>query len=180
MSPDFTERERVAWAAGIIEGEGSFYFGKHGIRIAVQMTDRDVLERLQEIFGGGIYKTNKQKEYYKDAWAWAIRGRMAVEVTEKIRPYLLSRRGERADGLCEWYKNNSFNSRLRKMREQIFLLRDRGLTHKEISEIIGKDRSTVSYVLEERYGGRSLWVRPLPVKQAKRVRISPTTPACKA
>lgn len=50
----------IAWAAGIIEGEGCVVVhgtrrGQHGIiqqvRLAVEMTDLDILQRLQKILG---------------------------------------------------------------------------------------------------------------------------------
>lgn len=46
----------MAWASGIIEGEGTIiaHHGKLGekqIRLAVEMTDLDILERLKDILG---------------------------------------------------------------------------------------------------------------------------------
>jgi hypothetical protein len=52
----------LGWVAGLLEGEGCFFVNTSGTpqygpyayaRVAVCMTDRDVLERLQEVTGIG-------------------------------------------------------------------------------------------------------------------------------
>ena len=61
-------REELAWAAGFVEGEGSFSCGNpssgksHGyLRIDVSQVDRVPLERLQAMFGGSIYYRERPK-----------------------------------------------------------------------------------------------------------------------
>lgn len=45
----------IAWAAGLIEGEGWFGMNhKNNFRISVTMTDRDVLERLAHLLSGRL------------------------------------------------------------------------------------------------------------------------------
>ncbi len=43
----------LAWVAGILEGEGSFYVGPGGRKVTVEMKDLDIIERVQTILGGG-------------------------------------------------------------------------------------------------------------------------------
>ena len=38
--------------------------------LQVAMTDLDILERLQDIFGGHIYTKAKQKPHHKQGWTW--------------------------------------------------------------------------------------------------------------
>jgi hypothetical protein len=45
----------IAWAAGLIEGEGSFAMAGRTPKIAVNMIDRDIIERLAVILGGRVY-----------------------------------------------------------------------------------------------------------------------------
>jgi hypothetical protein len=72
----------VAWAAGLYEGEGTFFYCKHYYKngqkirrktmqplLRILMTDKDVLEKWQSIFGGRIDGPRKRQEsHYKDQW----------------------------------------------------------------------------------------------------------------
>lgn len=93
----------IAWAAGLLEGEGSFTTkGRNhtAIRVHCHMTDRDILERLQELFGGHIYPIKKRETHWKDAWAWCLSSEEdAARCMELIRPHMGSRRGEKIDEL---------------------------------------------------------------------------------
>lgn len=63
-------REELAWCAGILEGEGCFSV-QHltssggvpyvGISVLCQMTDEDVINRLQVLIGGTISTHQKKK-----------------------------------------------------------------------------------------------------------------------
>jgi hypothetical protein len=97
----------IAWAAGLLEGEGSFLkkTKRKTILISCQMTDLDVLQRLKTIFGGSIYNTTKAKPHHKDAWSWCIFGTNAARVMELIKPYMLARRYIAIEEVLEpWYK----------------------------------------------------------------------------
>lgn len=90
---------RVARAAGILEGEGSFLTKTGGFApvVTCQMTDLDVLEELQSVFGGTIHAVTKREEHWKDAWAWRVSGTDAAKAMQKVRPYMFSRRKETLD-----------------------------------------------------------------------------------
>ena len=50
-------KEEIAWAAGILEGEG--YFGASDRKypyLSIEMTDRDILEKLKKILPFGDIK----------------------------------------------------------------------------------------------------------------------------
>src|SRR6478609_5202089 len=85
----------VAYAAGVIEGEGSFMTTTNGYspRVQVSMTDKDVLEQLQKTFGcGTIHAITKREEHWKDAWVWRCSGNEALRVMEVVYPYMGLRR----------------------------------------------------------------------------------------
>lgn len=121
-APDlyWLSKERAAWLAGLIEGEGTIgarrhrYSKKTGIdyiysypRISVQMTDRDVIEKahlwsgLGRVNGPYLYKTRPQN---KAAWAWCIDRRDEVlTLIGAIWPYLGERRREQVrDSVQAW------------------------------------------------------------------------------
>lgn len=70
------------------------------LRVSCQMTDLDVLERLQSIFGGSVCKSSKTQEHYKDAWVWSINGSdKAARCMEAILPYMGKRRSSKIQEL---------------------------------------------------------------------------------
>lgn len=84
-----------------MEGEGSFLTKSDspGVKIQVCMTDLDILERLQKLFGGKIYSIRRDRESYpshwKDAWTWTVSGDTAKGVMVLVLPYMGLRRTEK-------------------------------------------------------------------------------------
>jgi hypothetical protein len=96
---------RIARAAGILEGEGCFrtVSGRHSPIVACQMTDLDVLEELQDLFGGTLHTANRAEAHYKPVWVWTVQGDLAQSVMEQVRPFLFRRRREAIDkALATW------------------------------------------------------------------------------
>lgn len=70
---------QIAWAAGIIEGEGSIHVRDRGshrsIVLTVVMTDLDVLNSLRMTFGKGNIVgpyQHKQLAHHKPQWHWNV------------------------------------------------------------------------------------------------------------
>ena len=87
---------QVAWMAGVIEGEGTFGYRDRRPRISVEMTDRDVLDRLHNWTGIGHIYSRKREENWKEIHAWVVtrRGDVAA-LASVIEPWLMARRGAR-------------------------------------------------------------------------------------
>lgn len=77
---------KVAWAAGLLDGEGSFKIYKGRVWIRCAMTDRPVLERLQVILGGTIHR-HQLRPPRKMAWCWYCRHRDCRQTLERLRPH---------------------------------------------------------------------------------------------
>lgn len=99
-----------AWAAGVLEGEGTFSKHKRKGRnntisfaIHCEMTDRDIIERLKKIFGvGTICKRDRNDGKRKISWCWSVQNHAGIfEVLLRIRPYLGERRGEKVSEIIE-------------------------------------------------------------------------------
>lgn len=92
----------VAWAAGFIEGEGSF--GRVGNRhhyvflVCASQADREPLDRLVALFSGAISVRGPNPPGKRDIFRWQVTGRQAQVVYAAIRPYLSERRKTQADG----------------------------------------------------------------------------------
>lgn len=67
------------WAAGLLEGEGCFFYKKHSgsPQITVGMTDLDIIQRLQNLFGGSIRKKEPKNPKHKTQWHWNVYGSRA-------------------------------------------------------------------------------------------------------
>lgn len=116
------------------------------------MTDLDVLLRVQEWFGGKVYPLKKRQEHHKDAWIWVIYGPASLELAKKIEPYLLHRRRGRCNDYINLYSSNKDRSnRAQALRDRVRSLREQGLTHQQIAEEIGKDRTYVTHILRGRF-----------------------------
>lgn len=108
-------RERIAWAAGVIEGEGciqatkgrlSSHDGRRLIcfSLRVVMTDLDVIERLHETFGVGSvfpYK-NLHGLGTKQLYCWDVRRATDVKaVCVAIHSFMGQRRKAQIDAVLQ-------------------------------------------------------------------------------
>ncbi len=72
------KQRRIAYCAGIFDGEGSVSVNQGCIRATASMIDREPLQILQELFGGKLYGPSKvpgRRPLYK----WQLTGWRAVE-----------------------------------------------------------------------------------------------------
>lgn len=101
------DKIQLAWAAGLIEGEGCFSSSNSYVRIKVQMADRDVVERLAELFEASVCGPYSQKrpgkEHYKDQWSTTIIGKRAVGWCLTIYPFMgIRRRAKIQEVITNW------------------------------------------------------------------------------
>ena len=91
----------IAWAAGLFEGEGCISIKKDYKGVGLQMvgTDRDVLERMCNLFGGSIYTMSmaKRPAHHKQQYSWTLQKRDKVmSALEKMLPFFGQRRACKA------------------------------------------------------------------------------------
>lgn len=93
--------ETLAWAAGMIDGDGSImvYRGVtrglpfYSLRVLVGNTVYPVLLRMQDILGGKVYSkgpTTGRKPY----WMWRVVGPEAQRALELLEPRLVAKRAQ--------------------------------------------------------------------------------------
>lgn len=136
-------KQSLAWFAGLFEGEGCFRISKgHSQGIMIQSTDLDVLEKVQNLFGGSIYTAydRPDKPNWKKCYQWYL-GKGSEDLVRMIYPYLMSRRQHRAD---EWLRlvKKPRNSK----REKILVLLSEGLSNKQIAEQLDCSPAYVSII----------------------------------
>jgi len=59
------------------------------------MTDKDVLDRFKEMFGGWLFFTKKRKNIHKDTWRWRETGPRAFAIMDKMINFMGKRRQEK-------------------------------------------------------------------------------------
>lgn len=98
----FTE---LSWAAGLIEGEGSFEYRGGSPRISVAMTDLDVLIKLARIVGERCIRTKTPTNGgVLPQFHLRIYGKRAIALMMTIWPHMGARRQERISGILKAWK----------------------------------------------------------------------------
>lgn len=96
---------RLAWLAGLLEGEGTFLRPPPSMPncpiVACRMTDRDVVERVAACFGTKVLSIDKGR--YRTEYAATLKGRRAVELMLDVRPLMGDRRRHAIDRASQAY-----------------------------------------------------------------------------
>lgn len=106
----------ICWLAGLLEGEGWFGAPRKGasLKIGVQSSDRDVIERAAALLGGPVYgpyttsghnlkSASTRDEPYKARFTTVVSGRVAAGWMMTLFPQLSTRRRERvSQSLKAW------------------------------------------------------------------------------
>jgi hypothetical protein len=98
----FSFREDVIWLAGLMEGEG--HFSRWQMRVQLRMTDRDVVDRAYQIFGGiGKMWDVKQRPDWQRNFGFILTGHRAAGWMMILYPFLGQRkRWEIRTSLNHW------------------------------------------------------------------------------
>lgn len=106
----------LAWAAGIIDGEGSIFIQKgdytgkvypkgkrrirreksptYVLRLAVKMVDQPTIQRLSELFDGKCLLLNRRTVMNRKVYSWSACGYKALEILQKICPYATTKKNQ--------------------------------------------------------------------------------------
>lgn len=92
--------EQIAYLAGIIDGEGSFYIGQesrrkkhYNSRLYVVNTDERLINWLRQTFGGLIYsRISKTHPTWKRKFEWITNKSEIIPITKAILPYLICKK----------------------------------------------------------------------------------------
>lgn len=136
----------LAWAAGIIDGEGCICVygrpgrinkkGTHALALIVKVvnTDPRMPHKMQEIFGGNLSTAVERRgnPRRRPVMQWMITGKLAGSLLVAIRPYLIVK-GEQADVAITYAKTIGRNGPIapeihasrQQLREKLVLLKGR-------------------------------------------------------
>lgn len=104
-------KEQIIYLAGIIDGEGTFYIGKHNkhkkgfnCRLYVVNTDQRLINWLHKNFGGLIYSRSSSKNpHWKTKFEWIVNTSQILPICESIFPYLICKK-EQAEIMMKFRK----------------------------------------------------------------------------
>lgn len=95
----------LKWAAGFLEGEGSFYSNKKSasLHVSANQVERWPLDQLHEMFGGRIRIRKSQHINWKDQWHWETNGVRAAGIMMSLYFFLSPKRKQQIkDALNRW------------------------------------------------------------------------------
>ena len=84
--------KELYWAAGFIEGEGSFNSVKSWSSIQVAQVQKEPLERLARLFGGSFYYKTRTNPKHNNVWTWYATGARARGIMMTIYSLMSSKR----------------------------------------------------------------------------------------
>lgn len=104
---------QLAWAAGIIDGEGTVSFTVRKPKdvqkskriqpiVEVEITNKEIVFLFQKWFGGFIWYRKKRKEKWAGIWLWRVTSRKALVCLQLVFPYLRIKKSQ-AEIIFEFY-----------------------------------------------------------------------------
>lgn len=94
----------LAWAAGILEGEGSIGIARRRprprasafmLQVSVTMTDEACVRELARLFPGWVGIHHRQTDRKRQSWIWIVTAAAAAETLRELQPYLRTDRMQR-------------------------------------------------------------------------------------
>lgn len=90
--------EEHAYFAGLIDGEGCITLDRRGLArpnsrtpsVQINITDKGVVEALQQAYGGcaRLKPVSKTNPKWQDQWVWRVRNRQAKDCLLAVLPFL--------------------------------------------------------------------------------------------
>jgi|SRR5208282_3534161 len=100
------------WAAGFIEGEGSFSRGGSGITMGANQVQKEPLEKLQRLFGGCLHLNAPKRPTHQPCWQWTLGSRAAAATMMTLYILMSTRRRQQIEKrLLTWRLTSSRPSR---------------------------------------------------------------------
>lgn len=130
------------WLVGLLEGEGCFMKGSPSSpnkpKIQLQMTDKDVVEKVSKFFERKLYSVKPKNDKWKESFVVVLTGKRAVDLMRKLHPYMSKRRKEQIqialDSYDENYKHKNHHSR-NKLTDDLVRLSLQDLKSKSLRSI---------------------------------------------
>lgn len=121
VDEDDVHRLELAWAAGIIDGEGCISIHKnlpnpkihrvsphYTLTIQVAMTHEETVRRMKAVFGvGSVGSYTPKNTTHKPYWMWTCSSSDAVEVIKSVQGFLVTKAVQARIGLIFTRRRNT-------------------------------------------------------------------------
>lgn len=148
---------QVQWAAGLLEGEGSFLAPRpsspNSPVLKVEMTDRDIIERFSAMWGVSTQAIKARERHYKTPYRAVLRGSRAVEWMQVLRPHMGLRRQSQIENAIDGWAPKPHGSQ-KLSDDQVLQIRQRkaaGEPARALAEEYGVTRTYVHDLVRGRY-----------------------------
>lgn len=96
----------LSWAAGFIEGEGSFSSaGKESACVTAAQVQKEPIDRLQALFGGRVVQRYTKGHSSKPIWVWSLPARRSIEVMMTLYVLMSPRRQAQIRAALDMWKS---------------------------------------------------------------------------
>lgn len=99
---------RLDWAAGFLEGEGSFYSNRRNQRggyydptVTAAQVSPECLHKLQAAFGGSVNGHKRPEPNRRTLYQWRLTGKRAILLMRELYPLMSEHRREQIDRVLE-------------------------------------------------------------------------------
>jgi hypothetical protein len=82
----------IAWAAGFLEGEGSFVRRGVSTVVSAGQVNKEPVQRMLELFGGSLNSYDREPPNAPTFWTWLAAGARGRGVAMTVYPFLSARR----------------------------------------------------------------------------------------
>ncbi len=156
-----TDEKKLYWVAGLLEAEGSFMASApsepNRPRIALPMTDEDVVARAADILGVRYNALRSRNEKHKNVFRAMVRGRQAVEQMKILYPLMGKRRQAQIDKALASFNDfpvsqGEHNANAKINEEQARDIKARLLNYDSLERIAEDFGVSISLVREIKYG----------------------------
>lgn len=145
----------LAWLAGLLEGEGSFCKAppseSNRPRISLQMTDKDVVEKVAKMFGVAyMYPRRHVGTTWKQCFQVVLRGKRAIELMKHLYPYMGERRKSRIDEVIASYTEKPADI-AKLTNEAVRDIRSKRMSMRKFATFYGVAKGTIQRVQQRNY-----------------------------
>ena len=96
----------IAWAAGFLEGEGSFFHNSGSCKVSAGQVQKEPLDRLVKFFGG-VLSLRRPIPGAQPFTIWSVNARRSVQVMMTLYPLMSPKRQQEIRGCLSAWRNTA-------------------------------------------------------------------------
>ena len=91
INNELTPPRRAYWALAI-DGDGTIFSKKHSLRVKIELTDREPIQFLADLYGASISRVQYSNRIWKDNYIITLFGKRCLHFLRLICPYMTEKR----------------------------------------------------------------------------------------